>query len=140
MKRLIVLVSLVVVFAFGGIALSSAPIVSARDIVPSCNNDPGLDPAAKGSSTCSDVNAKQTTTSNKLYGPNGVLTKAASLITFAGGIAAVIMILLGGFSFITGSNDANGLAAAKKTILYAIVGLVILVLPSAIIRFVLSKL
>ncbi|TXG76670.1 hypothetical protein E6Q11_04215 [Candidatus Dojkabacteria bacterium] len=64
----------------------------------------------------------------------------AGIIAWIGGVAAVIMIILGGFTFVTGSSDPNTLSAAKKTVLYAVVGLVVMVLPSAIIRFVLSRL
>lgn len=107
----------------------------AADLAPGCD-----DPAISDSSACKDINEDQTPEDNELYGPNGVLTKAAGIIAWIGGVAAVIMIILGGFTFITGSSDPNTLSAAKKTVLYAVVGLIVMVLPSAIIRFVLSKL
>jgi hypothetical protein len=106
----------------------------AVDLLPECSGK------FKDNTTCQDVNNKQTVSSNRLYGPNGLLTKAAGVIMFAGGVAAIIMIILGGFTFMTGSGDPGTLASARKTIIYAVVGLVILVLPSAIIRFVISRL
>ena len=118
-----------------GIVLLSPAAALAADLAPSCD-----DPAIKKSSTCQDLNENQTPEDNELYGPNGVLTKAAAIIAWIGGVAAVIMIILGGFTFITGSSDPNTLSAAKKTVLYAVVGLIVMVLPSVIIRFVLSKL
>ena len=107
---------------------------SAVDLLPECSSK------FQNNTTCQDVNNKQTVSSNRLYGPNGLLTKAAGIIMFAGGVAAIIMIILGGFTFMTGSGDPGTLASARKTIIYAVVGLVILVLPSAIIRFVISRL
>lgn len=132
MKKIIYCLVFSVVIAVGFASIGRA---YAANIVPECS-----DPAFSSSSTCSDVNQVQTTSNNRLYGPDGILTKAASLITYIGGIAAIIMIILGAFTFITGSGDPNALAAARKTIIYAVVGLVVLVLPSAIIRFVISRL
>ena len=126
--------SAVLVAGLGAVLLSPATALAA-DVAPACD-----DPAIKNSSTCQDLTEEQTPEDNQLYGPNGVLTKAAGIIAWIGGVAAVIMIILGGFTFITGSSDPNTLSAAKKTVLYAVVGLVVMVLPSAIIRFVLSKL
>lgn len=119
---------------FGAVLLSPVTTLAA-DLAPGCD-----DPAISDSSACKDINEDQTPEDNELYGPNGVLTKAAGIIAWIGGVAAVIMIILGGFTFITGSSDPNTLSAAKKTVLYAVVGLIVMVLPSAIIRFVLSKL
>lgn len=126
--------STVFLAVFGAVLLFPAGAVAA-DIAPGCD-----DPAIRNSSACQDINEDQTPEDNELYGPNGVLTKAAGIIAWIGGVAAVIMIILGGFTFITGSSDPNTLSAAKKTVLYAVVGLIVMVLPSAIIRFVLSKL
>jgi hypothetical protein len=52
----------------------------------------------------------------------------------------VIMIIVGGFRYITsGGNDAS-VTAAKNTILYAIIGLVVVALAQIIVRFTLGKL
>lgn len=130
MKKFIFALSIVL-----GLALVVPAAVSAANLIPECS-----DPKVANTSACKDVNEVQTTSSNKFYGPDGLLTRVAGLITFIGGIAAVFMIILGGFTFITGSGDPNTLAAARKTVLYAAVGLVVIVLPSAIIQFVMSKL
>jgi len=56
------------------------------------------------------------------------------------GIAAVIMIIVGGFRYITsGGNDAS-VTSAKNTILYAVIGLIVVALSQLIVRFVLGKL
>lgn len=137
MKRIQLILSTII---FLGFALCTTalyrqyPAYAANSLIPACT-----DADLSSGSTCKDVTEDQTTT-NRIYGPTGILTKAAALIAWIGGVAAVIMIILGGFTFITGSSDPNTLSAAKKTVLYAVVGLVVIVLPSAIIRFVLSKL
>ena len=109
---------------------------SANTLVPECNNGD-----LANSSACKDVNdTSQTVTSNRFYGPGSVLDRVAGIIMYIGGVASVIMIILGGFTFMTGSGDPNTLAAARKTVIYAVVGIIVLVLPSAIVRFVISKL
>jgi cytochrome bd-type quinol oxidase subunit 2 len=54
------------------------------------------------------------------------------------GAVSVIMIIYGGFRYITSGGDSNGVTAAKNTILYAVIGLVIVALAQIIIRFVLG--
>ncbi len=55
------------------------------------------------------------------------------------GIAAVIMIIIGGFRYITAAGDSAGISAAKSTILYALIGAVIATLAQVIVRFVLGR-
>ena len=51
------------------------------------------------------------------------------------GIAAVIVIIIAGLKYITSGGDASKVASAKTTLIYALVGLVIVVLAQFIIRF-----
>lgn len=136
MKTRILRTLLVSVILTAQLVLGCSVAYGANTLVPECKSD-----ATLGATTaCKDVNdTSQTVSSNKFYGPDGVLTKAAGLIAYIGGITAIIMIILGGFTFITGSGDPNTLTAARKTVLYAVVGLVVIVLPSAIIRLVISR-
>ena len=55
------------------------------------------------------------------------------------GIASVIMIIYGGFRYITSGGESGRVGAAKNALLYAIVGLVIVALAQLIIHFVLSQ-
>lgn len=56
------------------------------------------------------------------------------------GIVAVIMIIWGGFRYITSGGDSGNVSAAKNIIIYALVGLVIVAFAQIIVRFVLGKL
>ena len=56
------------------------------------------------------------------------------------GIVSVIMIIVGGFRYIISGGDSSSVQGAKNTILYAIVGLVIVLFAQVIIRFVLTNL
>jgi hypothetical protein len=71
---------------------------------------------------------------------NRIVHTIVNLLSAIVGIVAVIMIIVGGFRYITsGGNDAS-VTAAKNTILYAIIGLVVVALAQILVRFTLSKL
>lgn len=76
-------------------------------------------------------------------GAAGTLTKTVrtvvNIFSTIIGIAAVIMIMIGGFRYITSGGDSNSITSAKHTILYAIVGLIIVALAQVIVRFVLNQ-
>ena len=48
------------------------------------------------------------------------------------------MIIFGGFRYITSGGNDNNVSSAKNTILYAVIGLVIVALSQFIVRFVLN--
>jgi hypothetical protein len=55
------------------------------------------------------------------------------------GIVAVIMIMVAGFKYITAAGDSSSVTSAKHTLIYAIVGLVIVAFSQAIVQFVLKN-
>ena len=61
------------------------------------------------------------------------------ILSFVAGIAAVIMIIVAGLKFITSGGDSSGVASAKTALIYALVGLVVVVLAQVIVHFVLGK-
>lgn len=54
------------------------------------------------------------------------------------GIIAVIMIIIGGIRYTTSNGDPGSTKAAKDTILYAVIGLIVAILAYAIVAFVLN--
>ena len=54
------------------------------------------------------------------------------------GIIAVVMIIIGGFNFMTSAGDPGKVKKGKDTILYGIIGLVVALLAFAIVNFVLN--
>lgn len=83
---------------------------------------------------CSDVPS-----SNPLLGPGGLLIKVTNIVTVIAGIAAVIMIIIGGLQFVLSGGDSKRAESARNTILYSVVGLVVIVLARFIIEFVVSR-
>lgn len=69
----------------------------------------------------------------------GILTTVINVIVAVVGFLAVVMIVLGGISFVTSQGDTAKVAKARNTILYGVVGLVVALLAFAIVNFVLSN-
>lgn len=55
------------------------------------------------------------------------------------GFVAVVMIIMGGISFVTSQGDSSKVAKARNTILYGVVGLIVVLLAFAIVNFVLTN-
>jgi hypothetical protein len=68
-----------------------------------------------------------------------VITLVIKIISIVAGVAAVIMIVLAGLRYITSGGDSSKVAGAKTAIIYAIVGLVIVILSQVIVRYVVSS-
>jgi hypothetical protein len=70
---------------------------------------------------------------------NNLVTTIINIFSLVVGILAVIMIIWGGFRFITSGGDSTKVTSARNTIIYAIIGLVIVALAQTIAKFVLEK-
>lgn len=55
------------------------------------------------------------------------------------GLVAVIVIIIGGVTYVTSQGEAAKVTKAKNTIIYGVVGLVVSLLAFAIVNFVLTK-
>jgi len=76
--------------------------------------------------------------------PNGTSINTAigaviNILSFLVGTVAVIMIIYGGFRYISSGGDSGKITSAKNTIIYAIIGLVVTAFAQVIVRFVLQK-
>ncbi len=70
---------------------------------------------------------------------SGLLDTVINIFSLVVGITSVIMIIIGGFKYIISQGDSANISSAKNTILYAIIGLVVVVMAQVIVRFVLAK-
>lgn len=59
-----------------------------------------------------------------------------NIMLFILGAIAVIMIIIGGIRYAISNGDASSIKAAKDTILYAVIGLVVAIMAYAIVNFV----
>jgi len=68
----------------------------------------------------------------------GIAAKVVNLFSIVVGAVAILMIIVGGFRYITSGGDSNRVGGAKNTLIYAIIGLVIVALAQVIVHFVLN--
>ncbi len=69
----------------------------------------------------------------------GLLDNIVNIFSAIVGVVAVIMIIVGGLRYITSGGDSSRVGSAKTTIIYALVGLVVVVLAQLIVHFVINQ-
>ena len=75
----------------------------------------------------------------ELTGSDGVFEIVVNVLLFIIGAVSVIMLIYGGIRYTTSGGNANSVTAAKNTIMYSIVGLVIAILAFAVVNFVVKQ-
>ena len=74
-----------------------------------------------------------------LFGSAGIFTTVSNVMLFVVGAISVSMIIIGGLRDVTSGGNTANVTAAKNTILYAIVGVVVSLFAYAMINFVLTS-
>ncbi|HEU4914806.1 MAG TPA: hypothetical protein VFT16_05425 [Candidatus Saccharimonadales bacterium] len=92
---------------------------------------------SKGSSSSA---ACQANGSDPLTGENGLLIKVTRIISFLAGVCSVILIVTAGLMYVMSDGDSSKVHSAKTTLVYAVVGLVIVGVAQGIIILVLNML
>ncbi len=112
--------------------LAAAGSVSAADVFSGAKEE-----------ACAGVELKDTDgadcTANDSQRITNLIKNIIDLISIVVGVICVIVIIIGGFRFITSAGDSNGITSARNTIIYAIVGLIIVAFAQFIVKLVLSK-
>ncbi|MDR2063584.1 MAG: pilin [Candidatus Nomurabacteria bacterium] len=75
-----------------------------------------------------------------LFGENGTFTQITNTILVVIGIVSVFMLIYGGLRYILSGGDSKKVVDAKNTVMYAIIGLIIVFLSYALVNFVIEKL
>lgn len=70
---------------------------------------------------------------------DGLFKKITNVLLFIIGAVSVIMLVIGGIRYTISSGDQNQVTAAKNTILYAIVGIIVALLAYAVVNFVITS-
>jgi hypothetical protein len=94
------------------------------------------------STVCTTLGSNAGCTSTPTNGINlSTLTVSIiNILSIVVGVAAVFMIIIAGIRFVTSGGDSNGISSARNTIIYAIVGLLVVALAQIIVQFVLGRL
>lgn len=75
-----------------------------------------------------------------LFGAGGLVSTLVNFLLFAVGALSVIMILFGGLRYVLSGGNSSAVTAAKNTIMYAIIGLVVSFFAYAIVQFIMGAL
>lgn len=129
MKRLIYLLAITI-----GLLLPAAFSVgsaAAVDVFQPCSSN------AKDTVVCADVGKQTTAKTNPAI---GALRMLLDLLAVIAGIAATVMLIISGFRFVTSNGDANGVQAARNSLMYVVVGIIVVVFSQIIVAFVINKL
>lgn len=124
---------LIAVLALGfAVALPVAAVgsVSAQNITENLCAGVGIDGMGSGDN-CQTGSGEE--------GVVNAVKKVVNWLSWFVGIVSVIMIIVGGFKYITSGGASDKVTGAKNTIIYAIIGLVIVALAQFIVRFVVSR-
>jgi len=104
---------------------------------------PAVAHAATSSSFCEGANLQlgdsDCTKGDPAKSVNSIIATVINVLSLVVGVASVIMIIIGGLRYVTSAGDSNSVNGAKNTILYAIIGLVVVVMAQVIVQFVLVK-
>ncbi|HUS25863.1 MAG TPA: hypothetical protein VMY99_00770 [Nevskiaceae bacterium] len=89
--------------------------------------------AAANTDVCRDA---RPTSTNPIIATMKVVLNVLSVIT---GIAAVIMVIVGGLRMITASGDPGNFSKGRQGVIYAAIGLAVTALSQAIVVLVLNR-
>ena len=119
------LVASAIFLSFGAYIPAIAHATPASD---ACSGIQLVDPGAK----CNDAAASQSAFS-------GILKTVINVFSIVIGAVSVVMIIIGGFRYIISGGDSSATKSAKDTILYAVVGLAVVIFAQTIVRFVITR-
>jgi len=69
-----------------------------------------------------------------------ILADVINIFSLIVGVVVVIMIIFGGFKYVTSAGNQESIKTAKQTLIYALIGLIIVALAQIIVKFVLHQL
>lgn len=129
MKRTLLAIVVLFGISFVGLGLAAPAYAAEGDVLEkSCESVKG------GGNSAACANDEES-----ISGTDGVLYRVARLVAVISGVAAVIVMIAGGLMFVTSNGDASKIATARNMMLYAAIGLVVIVLAQAIITLVVNR-
>ncbi len=121
---------LIITLVIAGVVMFAGSSVSAfNPLANSCTKAPGSD-------VCQDNRAQNGSTNSPII---ETLKKATNVVALIAGIAAVVIIIFAGISYITSGGNQQQTATAQRRLLGGLIGLVIVALAWAIASFTINN-
>lgn len=102
------------------LTFTAAPVFAFDPFEEACRSNPD-------NSICT------TPVTDPISGDESVIPKIANFAAAIGGVIAVVMIMVNGLTLITSTGDSAKLSKAREGVIYAAIGIVVIVLARAII-------
>jgi hypothetical protein len=134
-KLAIMVQALILAVGFGAASVAAGMVASPSALGAACDNDITTTPLANGAGC-----AQAAGTSSNLFAPGGAFQTISDTLIFIIGAVAVIFLIIGGLRYVVSNGDPKNVSAAKDTILYAIIGIVVAVVSFAVVSFVITSL
>lgn len=125
MKRILIIALTFISLGMAGLATTAPSVAFAdakADLCTGANT-------ATGQTGCADTSSTISKTVRNMV----------NLFSTIIGIVAVVMIMVSGFRYITANGDTGQITSARQTIMYAIVGLIIVAVSQSLVHFVLNR-
>jgi hypothetical protein len=106
-------------------------------LAPTTITAQGIDPGDK-TQACTGV-SDQACTGDDTNDFQKIWESVLNIVSYVVGAISVLMILIGGLRYVLSNGDANAISAAKNTILYALVGLIIAFIARGLVFFVINR-
>lgn len=122
------------IFTAISLTVVAPPVAVAAENIDGCDGPNCLDP----------VSSRPNIAEEKILGIpdvtfNRVARRALGVLAAAAAVLSTIFLVLGGIKYTSSNGNPSSVAAAKNTITYAIIGLIISIMAGAIVGFVLSS-
>ncbi len=125
-KRLLLASSLVLVCSFSTVAMARAD-VSKEEVCKGL----GFVETSSGDCTTSENGGDRSV--------EGTIRSVVTILSYLVGAISVIMLIVGGLRYVLSGGDSGNVTSAKNTILYALVGIAVVILAQIIVNFVIKE-
>ena len=83
---------------------------------------------------CNDLRSEQ----NPTTGTDSIFVTIANILAIIAGIIAVIIIIIAGITMMTSGGDSGKVKSSRDTIIYAAIGIVVIVLARTLVLYVIN--
>ena len=128
--------ALTLAFGFGAFSIATVATLAPATALAAQGDCQTSNLSISAGAACSQANG----TKDNLFGHGGIFQVAANTLIFLVGAVAVLFLIVGGLRYAVSNGDPKNVEAAKNTITYAIVGIVVAILSFAAVQFVINAL
>ncbi len=132
-KKLTILLSALSIL-IAGIAMTSHTAMAIDVLKGPCSG------SASSAAVCQDYsNQTKSGNPNPIFGPGSIIDKVVFVLSIIVGVASIVMVIIGGMGMVFSGGDSKKVSEGSKTVIMALVGLVVAGLAQALVAFVLNR-